>query len=101
MLVGCFVLGTDPKANLSILDLGVDINLNGAIDEGHVDPFTVDGGLIDHPVPGGCRSIEHIDWFHPLFVEAPELVDGQLMVPDRPGHGFTFDRAAVQRFGVG
>lgn len=48
-----------------------------------------------------CRSIEHIDWFQPLFVEAPELVDGQLMVPDRPGHGFTFDRAAVQRLGVG
>ncbi len=47
-----------------------------------------------------CRTIEHIDWFQPLFAETPELDDGQLVVPDRPGHGFTFDRAAVDRFRV-
>ncbi|MEM1335698.1 MAG: enolase C-terminal domain-like protein, partial [Actinomycetota bacterium] len=45
-----------------------------------------------------CRTIESIDWFQPLFNEAPELDDGQLVVPDRPGHGFTFDRAAVAHF---
>ena len=45
-----------------------------------------------------CRTIEAIDWFQPLFNEAPELDDGQLVVPDRPGHGFTFDRAAVDRY---
>ncbi|MEM9202123.1 MAG: mandelate racemase/muconate lactonizing enzyme family protein [Actinomycetota bacterium] len=43
----------------------------------------------------GCRTIEHIDWFQPLFAQTPELADGQLVVPDRPGHGFTFDRDAV------
>ena len=47
-----------------------------------------------------CRTIESIDWFQPLFNEAPELIDGQLVVPDRPGHGFTFDRAAVDHFGA-
>lgn len=40
-------------------------------------------------------SVEHVDWFAPLFNETMELVDGQLVVPDRPGHGFTFDEAAV------
>jgi len=45
-----------------------------------------------------CRTIEAIDWFAPLFNETPELVDGRLVVPDRPGHGFSFDRAAVERF---
>ncbi|MEO0492240.1 MAG: mandelate racemase/muconate lactonizing enzyme family protein [Actinomycetota bacterium] len=48
----------------------------------------------------GCRTIESIDWFQPLFNEAPELVDGQLVVPDRPGHGFTFDRDAVAHHAV-
>lgn len=36
-----------------------------------------------------CTLVEHVDWFAPLFVEAPELVDGELVIPDRPGHGFT------------
>ncbi len=45
-----------------------------------------------------CRTVEFIDWFQPLFNETPELIDGRLAVPDRPGHGFTFDRAAVERF---
>ena len=48
----------------------------------------------------GCRTIESIDWFQPLFNEAPELVDGQLVVPDRPGHGFTFNRKAVAHHAV-
>jgi len=45
-----------------------------------------------------CISVEHMDWFSPLFNEAMELVDGQLIVPDRPGHGFTFNPDAVKRF---
>lgn len=40
-----------------------------------------------------CISLEHVDWFQPLFNEPLELVDGQLVVPDRPGTGFTFDRS--------
>jgi L-alanine-DL-glutamate epimerase-like enolase superfamily enzyme len=41
-----------------------------------------------------CVSTEHIDWFQPLFNEPLELDGGQLVVPDRPGTGFTFDRDA-------
>jgi L-alanine-DL-glutamate epimerase-like enolase superfamily enzyme len=37
-----------------------------------------------------CVSVEHIDWFAPLFNEQLELDGGQLVVPDRPGTGFTF-----------
>lgn len=37
-----------------------------------------------------CISVEHVDWFAPLFAEPIELLDGQLVVPDRPGTGFTF-----------
>lgn len=43
----------------------------------------------------GMTLVEHIDWFAPLFAESPELVDGRLRIPDRPGTGFTFDPAAV------
>lgn len=37
-----------------------------------------------------CTSVEHIDWFAPLFNEDVELDHGQLVIPDRPGTGFTF-----------
>lgn len=45
-----------------------------------------------------CISVEHCDWFSPLFNEEMELVDGMLVVPDRPGHGFTFNEEAVSRY---
>lgn len=38
-----------------------------------------------------CVSVEHVDWFQPLFNEPLELVDGQLVIPERAGTGFTFD----------
>ncbi len=47
-----------------------------------------------------CISVEHVDWFAPLFKEAIELRDGKLVVPDRPGHGFTFAPDAFERFGI-
>ena len=37
-----------------------------------------------------CISVEHMDWFAPLFNEEMELRDGELVIPDRPGTGFTF-----------
>lgn len=42
-----------------------------------------------------CVSVEHVDWFAPLFNETVELDGGQLVVPGRPGTGFTFDAAAI------
>ena len=46
----------------------------------------------------GCASVEHVDWFAPLFAEAMELDNGELVVPDRPGTGFTFDDDARRRY---
>lgn len=45
-------------------------------------------------------SVEHIDWFAPLFNETMELTDGKLKIPDRPGHGFTFNPEALSRYRI-
>ncbi|MFD0484908.1 mandelate racemase/muconate lactonizing enzyme family protein [Kineococcus sp. GCM10028916] len=33
--------------------------------------------------------VEHFEWLNPLFEERLETVDGRMIVPDRPGLGFT------------
>ncbi|WP_407674912.1 L-talarate/galactarate dehydratase [Nonomuraea fuscirosea] len=33
--------------------------------------------------------VEHIEWLSPLFEERPEIADGRMLVPDRPGLGLT------------
>lgn len=48
----------------------------------------------------GCISVEHFDWLTPLFNETPELVDGDLKIPNRPGHGFTVNEAAATNFAI-
>ena len=48
----------------------------------------------------GCISVEHFDWLHPLFDETPELVNGELVIPTRPGHGFIFGQDAVERLAI-
>lgn len=53
------------------------------------------GGSLDN-----CISVEHMDWFAPLFNESMELHDGRLVVPDRPGTGFTFDESAIERYAL-
>ncbi len=47
-----------------------------------------------------CISVEHVDWFAPLFTESMELRDGQLAIPERPGHGFTFADDAMRRYAI-
>ena len=37
-----------------------------------------------------CISVEHMHWFAGLFQEVMEIVDGDLMIPKRPGTGFNF-----------
>jgi len=44
---------------------------------------------------------EHMPWFDGLFQERVEMVDGDLLIPDRPGMGFRFDPDAVERFADG
>ena len=41
---------------------------------------------------------EHMPWFAPIFQEKVEMVDGDLLIPDRPGLGFRFDPDAVERY---
>jgi L-alanine-DL-glutamate epimerase-like enolase superfamily enzyme len=41
---------------------------------------------------------EHMPWFAELFQERLEMVDGDLLIPDRPGMGFRFDPDAVERY---
>ncbi|MEM7142549.1 MAG: mandelate racemase/muconate lactonizing enzyme family protein [Actinomycetota bacterium] len=48
-----------------------------------------------------CISVEHVDWFAPLFTEEVELRDGRLVVPKRPGTGFTFRPDVEERFPFG
>ena len=48
-----------------------------------------------------CTYAEHMPWFEPLYQERMALEDGDLLIPDRPGLGFTFDEEAVARFRVG
>ncbi len=38
-----------------------------------------------------CDLVEHVDWFAPLYNESMEMVDGQLVIPERPGTGFTYN----------
>jgi L-alanine-DL-glutamate epimerase-like enolase superfamily enzyme len=47
-----------------------------------------------------CISVEHMPWVAPLFNEEMELRDGKLVIPQRPGTGFTFNIDAVSHFTV-
>jgi L-alanine-DL-glutamate epimerase-like enolase superfamily enzyme len=42
--------------------------------------------------------LEHMPWFEPIYAQRIELdSEGDAIVPDRPGWGFTFDLDAVRR----
>jgi len=43
---------------------------------------------------------EHMPWFKSLFREQMEMVDGDILIPDRPGFGFSFDPEVVARHKV-
>jgi L-alanine-DL-glutamate epimerase-like enolase superfamily enzyme len=42
--------------------------------------------------------VEHMDWWEELYGEPIRLVDGHLIVPDRPGIGYEPDPRALARF---
>lgn len=44
-----------------------------------------------------CLSVEHMDWFSPLFNEQMQIDAGDIVIPDRPGTGFTFNQAIVNQ----
>ena len=47
-----------------------------------------------------CISVEHMPWNDALFSEKMEIEDGMIVIPERHGTGFTFDRDAIKRFSV-
>jgi L-alanine-DL-glutamate epimerase-like enolase superfamily enzyme len=50
-------------------------------------------------IPNGL-TVEYMPWTHHLFEEIPPIVDGQLMVPRKPGLGLAWDTAAMERYTV-
>jgi len=48
----------------------------------------------------GCVSVEHMPWNQALFNEEIELCEGMIVIPERPGSGFSFDKDAIKRFSV-
>jgi L-alanine-DL-glutamate epimerase-like enolase superfamily enzyme len=47
---------------------------------------------------GNATYLEHMPWFAALFAEKLEMRDGAVVVPERPGFGFTFDWDAIERW---
>ncbi|MGH1543149.1 MAG: mandelate racemase/muconate lactonizing enzyme family protein [Arenicella sp.] len=45
-----------------------------------------------------CISVEYMPWYAPLFNEALKIDDGDIIIPERPGTGFTFNSLAIQEF---
>jgi L-alanine-DL-glutamate epimerase-like enolase superfamily enzyme len=50
-------------------------------------------------IPNGL-TVEYMPWTVRLFEETPAIVDGQLVVPQKPGLGLAFDQAAIKRYQV-
>jgi L-alanine-DL-glutamate epimerase-like enolase superfamily enzyme len=44
--------------------------------------------------------LEHMDWWEALFADRLAIVDGAVVLPDRPGIGLGLDRAALTRYHV-
>ena len=47
-----------------------------------------------------CDLLEYMPWSAPLFCETIEFENGQALIPDRPGLGFSFDPDALERHRV-
>ncbi|SFZ85211.1 L-alanine-DL-glutamate epimerase [Devosia enhydra] len=48
----------------------------------------------------GVHSLEHVDWYAPLYRESLDMVDGAVVVPDRPGWGFSFDPDKLRHYAL-
>jgi len=61
--------------------------------------FPEEGMHMVGTVPNGTY-VEHMPWFSPIYREKMELKDGKIVLPQRPGIGFTFDPDAVERYRI-
>ena len=50
-------------------------------------------------IPNGL-TVEYMPWSGQLFEEVPQVKDGELAVPQKPGLGLTLNREVIKRYGV-
>ena len=50
-------------------------------------------------IPNGL-TVEYMPWSLRLFEETPAIIDGEIVVPDRPGLGLTFSQDAIRQYQV-
>jgi len=47
-----------------------------------------------------AHFLEYVDWADKVVQEPLQIVDGEAVISDRPGHGIVWDKAAVERYRV-
>jgi mandelate racemase len=47
-----------------------------------------------------CHFLEYIDWANVLLEEPLAIVDGNAIVPSRPGNGMVWDKSAVEQYRI-
>ncbi|MCX7312346.1 MAG: mandelate racemase [Alphaproteobacteria bacterium] len=47
-----------------------------------------------------AHFLEYVDWADLVLREPMQIIDGQAVIPERPGHGMVWDQAAVERYRV-
>jgi mandelate racemase len=47
-----------------------------------------------------AHFLEYVDWADKVVQEPLQIAAGEAVIPDRPGHGLVWDRAAVERYRV-
>ena len=50
------------------------------------------------PAEVHATLLEDMDWWQPLFDDRLPVVDGHVVLPERPGLGVGLDRKALARF---
>ena len=45
-----------------------------------------------------CHWLEYVDWAAPVLAEPVQVRDGNVLIPDRPGSGITWNEDAVRRY---
>jgi mandelate racemase len=47
-----------------------------------------------------AHFLEYVDWADKIVQEPLRIVDGEAVIPERPGHGIVWNAAAVERYRV-
>jgi mandelate racemase len=47
-----------------------------------------------------AHFLEYVDWADKVLQEPLQIVDGHAVIPDRPGHGMVWDKAAVEKYRI-